>query len=254
MSDKKINFFLSVQAKICLTTIVVITVILGAYVGYEVVNRKNVLAHELNQLADITVKKLENNLRIPMWDLDTELLADTIEAEMLTDDISAILVFDSNGKDFLAGKQRSANWNVLEADANYLPADNSEVKKEIVIKNQDQKIGRVVVYVSDVFKQKELIVSVLSLITILILLDIILFVVLWVVMTNLLRKPISLLSEAANRISRGDFSVIIDTKRDDEIGIVAHSIDRLKVSLGIAIDRLKRAEHAKKKMAGSVRS
>lgn len=253
MSDNKINVLLSVQVKIIFITILIITIILGAYAVYDIDRRQTLVDLELNELAKVTVKKLENNLRIPLWDLDSELVSDTVVAEMLTRDISAILVFDSNGYDLVSGRQRSANWEVLEASRDYKPArDSSELRREALITNKNENIGKVIVYVSKKFKQEELNSSTAGLLSTLLLLDITILLVLWLVMTNILRKPISLLSEAANQISRGDFNVDIDVTRRDEIGVVATSIERMKVSLNMAIQRLRRIEQKKKEALRSV--
>ncbi|MGH1484799.1 MAG: HAMP domain-containing protein [Cellvibrionaceae bacterium] len=246
MSDKKIHFLVSVQAKIIFITLIIITIILGAYAAYDINRRQNLLDQELDELAKVTAKKLENNLRIPLWDLDSELVADTVEAEMLTREVSAILVFDSNGSDLIAGRQRGANWDVLDAGKSYRPSNEYEIRKETFINNKNERIGSVIVYANKKFKQEELNASILGLLITLILLDITIVMVLWVVMTNILRKPITQLSDVANQISRGDFSAAINTERQDEIGVVANSIERMKVSLNMAIERLRKIEHKKK--------
>ncbi|MGH1485646.1 MAG: HAMP domain-containing protein [Cellvibrionaceae bacterium] len=245
MSEKNISFMLSVQSKIIFTTIVIITVILGAYAVYDINRRGVILEGEIVELAKVTAKKLENNLRIPLWDLDSDLVSDAIEAEMLTRDISAIMVFDSNGSDLISGKQRDASWTVLDSNKAYIPVKD-EIAREALISNKNETIGRVVVYITPKFKEKATSTSALGLLLTLVFLDVIIFMTLWLVMTNILRNPISKLSAAANQISRGDFSVEIDTNREDEIGVVANSIDRMKVSLNMAIQRLREIEQRRK--------
>lgn len=253
MSDKKINVLLSVQAKIIFITILIITIILGAYAVYDINRSQALVDKDLNELAKVTAQKLESNLRIPLWNLDSDLVSDTVIAEMLTKDISAILVFDSNGYDLVSGRQRSSNWDVLEASRNYKPVkDSDDLRREALITYKNQTIGKVIVYVSKSFKKKELKSSMLGLVLTLLLLDVTILLVLWVVMTNILRKPITLLSDAATQISRGDFNVNIDSNRNDEIGVVAASIERMKVSLNMAIQRLRRIEQRKKEAMRSV--
>ena len=253
MSGKKINVLLSVQAKIIFITILIITIILGAYAVYDINRSQALVDKDLNELAKVTAQKLESNLRIPLWNLDSDLVSDTVIAEMLTKDISAILVFDSNGYDLVSGRQRSSNWDVLEASRNYKPVkDSDDLRREALITYKNQTIGKVIVYVSKSFKKKELKSSMLALVLTLLLLDVTILLVLWVVMTNILRKPITLLSDAATQISRGDFNVNIDSNRNDEIGVVAASIERMKVSLNMAIQRLRRIEQRKKEAMRSV--
>ena len=60
-------------------------------------------------------------------------------------------------------------------------------------------------------------------------------------MSQRLSRPIQNLTRAAEEISRGNFGVEIpETERRDEIGALAGAIDRMSVSIRLAIDRLKR--------------
>jgi methyl-accepting chemotaxis protein len=247
VSKNNINFLLSVQTKIIFIAIAVVTLILGGYSIYEVDRRQALLNIELNDLAKVSASKLENNLRIPLWDLDSDLVAEAVEAEMLTQDISAILVFDADDSALILGRQRGITWDVLSADDGYKSFEEGEVKKEANIINNNEKIGRVEVYVSNRFKERELASSINGLLITLLLLDITIFFVLWVVMSNILRSPIAELSEAANKISRGNFNVEIDVNRKDEIGVVANSIERMKTSLSMAIERLREIDRLKKR-------
>lgn len=60
------------------------------------------------------------------------------------------------------------------------------------------------------------------------------------IMSQRLSRPIKNLTLAAEEISRGKFSVAIpETGRTDEIGALAAAIDRMSVSIRLALDRLK---------------
>ncbi|MGH1486538.1 MAG: HAMP domain-containing protein [Cellvibrionaceae bacterium] len=247
MKDNNIKFLLSVQTKIIFIAILVITLVLGGYSIYEVSRRQALMNSEMNDLAKISASKLENNLRIPLWDLDNDLIADVVETEMLTRDISAILVFDTDNSGLIIGRQRGANWGILDVDKSYEAIGSDEIKKEVFVVNKNEKIGRVIVYVNKKFKKSELIESVKGLLATLLLLDIAVFIILWFVMSEILRRPISQLTDAANKVSRGNFDVDIDIQRRDEIGQVANAIDRMKISLSMAIRRLREIENIKKR-------
>ncbi|HOT00919.1 MAG TPA: HAMP domain-containing protein, partial [Acidobacteriota bacterium] len=54
-------------------------------------------------------------------------------------------------------------------------------------------------------------------------------------------KPIEMITEAANKISLGDLDVPIQVKTGgDEIGRLADSLDRMRISLKSAIERLRK--------------
>lgn len=250
MSGKKINVLVSVQTKIIFITLLIITLVLGAFAWYEISRRHALLDQELKELARVTVIKLKNNLRIPLWDLDIELVADTIGSEMLTRDISGILIYDSNGKDLLTGKQRDVNWEVADINNGvYQPIGGGEqMARDAYIENRNERIGKVVVYVDNRFHQQELYSSIQGLLITLFMLDLTILLVLWLVMQNLVRRPMEVLSEAAKQLSLGNFNVQVDAERKDEIGVVADSIDRMKTSLRMAIERLRKMERKKRQV------
>lgn len=53
-------------------------------------------------------------------------------------------------------------------------------------------------------------------------------------------QPINKLSEVANKISVGELNAAIDVSGDDEIGNLAKSFERMRTSIKIAFDRLKK--------------
>lgn len=53
-------------------------------------------------------------------------------------------------------------------------------------------------------------------------------------------KPINKLSEVANKISVGELNAAFDVSGDDEIGNLAKSFERMRTSIKMAFDRLKR--------------
>ncbi|MGH1439084.1 MAG: HAMP domain-containing protein [Cellvibrionaceae bacterium] len=248
MISKKNNnkILLSVQAKIILVVVLLVSLVLGLYALVEVNRKKTLMDAELSNLADVAAKRLTENLRIPLWNLDSELVAGSIEAEMLAKDVEAIFVFDGKGEELVAASQRRSNWLAVAADKSQINGYSDRVKTETYINHKNEVIGRVVVFVTKKFRLDDLYRSISVLLFTLLFLDVAIFIVLFLVINRVLKKPIVELSDAANQISRGDFNVVIETDRGDEIGVVANSIDRLQVSLKMSIDRLRKLSHQNK--------
>ncbi len=70
------------------------------------------------------------------------------------------------------------------------------------------------------------------------------FVILTLIINFLFGKvilqPINKLSEVANQISVGELNAEIDVSGEDEIGNLAKSFERMRTSIKIAFDRIKR--------------
>ena len=72
---------------------------------------------------------------------------------------------------------------------------------------------------------------------------VLIFLVLGIVLLNIFLKftitdPINKMSSLSKNLSTGDFSVEFDHKSNDEIGILAKSLNRLKVSLKMAMEMI----------------
>jgi HAMP domain-containing protein len=240
MTNNKNRFILSVQAKIILVAILLITLVLGAYAVIDIYRKQSLANIELQELADVAAKKLTENLRIPMWNLDSELVGASVEAEMLTKDIEAIFVLGTDDIGLVAAKLRQSSWKVAAADSDDINDFDGRIRAESYINYENENIGKVIVYVTQQFRVSALYESVLVLLSTLLFLDIVIFIVLFLVINKILKKPIDELCDAANQISRGDFNIEIEADRYDEIGVVAHSIDRMRISLKMSIDRLRK--------------
>lgn len=60
----------------------------------------------------------------------------------------------------------------------------------------------------------------------------------FLVMLRDLHRPLLELVEQSTRISKGNFSVALATKRDDELGDLAHSLERMRSSLRAVLSRI----------------
>ena len=73
--------------------------------------------------------------------------------------------------------------------------------------------------------------------------NVFIFLLLGIVLLNLFLKftitdPINKMSFLSKKLSTGDFDVEFERKSNDEIGILASSLNRLKVSLKIAMEMI----------------
>lgn len=64
--------------------------------------------------------------------------------------------------------------------------------------------------------------------------------VVWIVTAKRITRPIVMLTDAAEKMSKGDLAIKIDTSSRDEIGALAKAIERMQTSLKLAMDRLRK--------------
>lgn len=72
------------------------------------------------------------------------------------------------------------------------------------------------------------------------LVPILLAILIAILLSRAVTNTISQLVEAADRISRGELDESVDIRSNDELGELARSIERMRVSLQEAMERLRR--------------
>ena len=229
------------QTRLSFMLVLVTTAILVILAAYNVWQERNNLISELGVLATTTAEQLSNHLAVPMWDFDDDIVAGSVEAEMLDRNIYSIIVYGEDGEVF-AGRQRDAQWNVVAASSPNGAATNADllsVSEPIIGQRGDEAVGRVDVQVTQSFVNERVRQALWSEALEALLIDLALFVVAFLALRALFIRPILQLTAAADAISRGN-QVALETGARDEIGLLARAIDRMQISLKIAMDRLRK--------------
>ena len=170
-----------------------------------------------------------------MWDLDRELVDSTLEAEMLEDNVTAIVVWDEG---------KTAIFSALERGTAGLPVKSSGaitgdlIESRNEVNNGAKVIGEVAVYVSRKQLNEQLASATINNVITLIALIVVMAAVMVVVMNQIIIGPITRLAKHADDISHGDLKQNIVPESNDEIGQLAEAFHRMQTSLRVAFKRI----------------
>ena len=235
-ASKSIRWMNRIQVRITATLVFLTTAIL---VGYAVVNyhlEKADMDRKLSTQADITVTRLSRNLVEPFWALDDDLLRESLVSEMMDKQIYAILVRDRDGKDIYIGKKRNSKWKIVNARTD-VSRTSLITRKMKILKGKDQ-IGSVEVYLTTKFMTEELKRSTIYMIVAVLILDLILFLSIYFILSRSIIRPIMNLTNAADQISTGQMNAELTIRTNDEIGMLIKAFQRMQTSLNLALRRL----------------
>lgn len=235
--QQKVAWYRSLQTKILVTLLVVTTVILAGFAVYNLAQARDRLEGDLERLAETTVQRLSQHLIGPLWALNREQLADSIEAAMLERRVHAIIIRGEDRESIFMGRRRDEQWNVVEANAE--PQGDFVLSKTTLLHNNEEMIGVLEVYVSRRFLNEQFNELVQTELRRGAVLDLALIVVTLLLLRRLLVRPIRQLTDASERIAGGQLSTKIDVQSRDEIGMLAGAINKLQTSLRIAMERMK---------------
>ena len=235
MIKNKISWYSTIRMKIVMVVIIVCSIVLGGLSAYNTINEQKALSNELSKLAKVTSERLSRHLIGPMWDLDNDLVNTTLEAEMLEDNIQAIVVWDSDKKTVFSAQERDANGQLQESNG---AIAGDLIKSSSEVNNGENVIGEVAVFVSKQQLNRQLEQSTIANIISLIVLIIVMAIVMTIVMNMIIIGPITRLAKHADDISHGDLKQNIVAESNDEIGQLADAFHRMQTSLRVAFKRI----------------
>lgn len=242
MNRSIVRWYSTIRMKVVSVVILSCSLVLGSLSAYNIINEQKLLASDLQKLAQVTSQRLSKHLIGPMWDLDKEMVDSTLEAEMLEDNVQAIVVWDEGAKTVFSARERGVN-GLLEASNGAITGDLITAVNEI--NNGSKSIGEVAVFVSRRQLDEQFTASTIANVITLLTLVTIMAIVLTIVLNQIIIGPITRLAKHAEDISHGNLKQKIRPESGDEIGQLAEAFYRMQTSLRVAFKRI----YAKSKSA-----
>ncbi len=127
----KIRWRKSIQMKLSVILVLPITLILVIYALFNCYTTKSEMTKELNLLSEVAADRLSKSLVTPLWNVEKNTTEDTIKAEMAEKRIYAVTVTEGSSKNVFAGLKRDDNGEIVRSDRK-IKQDVSETSKYIV--------------------------------------------------------------------------------------------------------------------------
>ncbi len=235
MSRGNIRWYSTIRMKIIMVVIISCTIVLGGLSVVNILNEQESLSNNLSKLAKVTSQRLSKHLIGPMWDLDSDQVDAAIEAEMLEDNIQAIVIWDSESKDVFSARERDPSGRLVKSQG---AISGDLIKSTGKVNNGDKDIGEIAVFVSKHNLQEKLTQSMISNIITLVILIVVMAIIMTIVMSQIIIGPITRLAKHADNISHGDLKQNIEAESNDEIGQLAEAFHRMQISLRVAFKRI----------------
>ncbi|MDY6904508.1 MAG: methyl-accepting chemotaxis protein [Thermodesulfobacteriota bacterium] len=222
----------SIQAKMSVILIVLLSLILLLLSVYLLYVSKSKMTEDLNSLADNTIFQLSLNLRDHIFNYDFDAAKVVIESEFLEKSVVAVQVRDIDEETILIGLQRDSQWNPVE---NLDSVTGQLIKRSKAIVKGDEKLAFVDLYVTDKFireglKQTAQIIAIGAIFVILTL-----FVALFFSLKKIVIGPIQNVVSFAGMLEKGDLSARLPTG-NDEVGLMGAALNAVVKEMNVKAD------------------
>ena len=237
--SSKVSWGNSILLKIIaiVLTLTLVVIAISGYFAYRYIEETKIA--DLTNLAQVTSERLSHHLNGPMWAVDYEKVGALLEAEMNEAKISGIVVRDEDKQTLFAARERRYDGRVAVSLGAVI---GSQLHSSHEIVRDGNVIGLVDVYLTKSYLNTELQGFAAGLSMFAALLGLVLTLAIGISLRSMVVKPIKQLTQSAQEISNGNLKQKIETNRDDEIGFLANTLDRMQYSLRVAINRIRTAD------------
>lgn len=214
--------------RLVVATLVAMTLLLFCFGIYDYSSQSYQLRAKLDTQIELANKRLALSLPNTMWNFQEKLAQALIDAEVASDDISKIIIFDTNNQVFAETEGQEAK---LFRESELIFDDSGT----------PNTLGRVKVFIDTRQIDNTLFNLAMSSVVKVLLLAILLGVVLAFIFKRLVAKPLAEVAEKMATIAsgEGDLTQQIYVRRDDEIGQLAESFNQFESRIAELINNVK---------------
>ena len=192
----------------------------------------------LSQYADV----LARGMAVAIWNLDKEVAGQLVEAVMRNPDVAQVTVLDEYRERFAHGESK-------------VPVVGDKLREEREVVYNRRVVGHVVVEMSTRRVQLDLLTDLSKLGMALLAQVAISFVLILLLFQRRMLRPLRSLQQSTIRLARGELDQPVQSQRQDEIGMLALGLDKMRTDLGTLIaERDSRNTSLKQELAERLRA
>ncbi len=234
-----------IQAKISFILILTATIILAGFAFFNYFTTKSEMSRDLKRLADFIASQQSESLARPLWNVEYNDVEDIIRSVMNEKKVYAVLVKVKDEKTLSYGVRRDDQWNIIRTGDN-ISGDYCVRTREIVKSNA--RLGTVEIYLTYRFMREALSDSLVSIVVTVMVLNISLFLILFVSIRKSVILPLRHFAGSVRIIASGDLDKEVHSGREDEIGQLASDVDKMRLAIKDMTENMKEQERLKKEM------
>ncbi len=230
---KNLPLFARLQFKTMLLLTVLLLCVMGALSYFEVTQYEMQKRQELGEFTRQLSEQLSNHLTLAMWVVDDEQVRTSANAAFLDPRVVGVNVTDQENRRMVS----IARNQLGDPEENSPLAENLNrlLRSSAPIRQEDRRIGQIEVFVTPRHLESELRQAYENIVLRFSGVLVILLIFNTLALQYLVVRPIYQLAQAAERISQGDLEKSIQFPQQDEIGLLARSFERMRLSLKVML-------------------
>jgi len=220
--------------------VVLIVFVIGSMGLYDFITTNDKLSKNLTKTIKDTNERLGVSLKTHIWNFNKPDTSSILELEMTNREIFAIIVLNPDKTLFL-GKKRDNKWNIenIESfDNNNLSDYSDYLCDELYIKDGDNVLGIIKIFITERFKKDQLSNSLIKNFLMIIFVSTILVLSISFFLKQILINPMKQITDKFGYLSNGDLTYRFQSNSLNELGILSKNIEVFVTSINQIINEL----------------
>ena len=221
----------SISRRFSYLLIGIVTILLMVFSAIVVFYHIRVIDTDLNTRLESAISFAQKSLPTPLWNLDYDVVSDVIDALFLNESIvyttisldDRIIIEKSRGED-----QALKN---LRADSSGAGNDKFLITREAGIFYEDNQVGTILIQMTRERHRRQLMHQIYGIST----LTVVIISAIWITTLLMTRRyitnPLKRLQDSASKIAVGELDAFVDQSGNDEIGMLARHLDRMRSAI-----------------------
>jgi len=186
---------------------------------------------DLNTRLESAISFAKKSLPKPLWNLDNDVVGDVIDALFLNEAVVYAKIYLDDRVIIEKSRREDPAWNNKRSDPDEAGNHQSLIAREAGIFYEDNQVGTILIQMTREKHRRQLIHQIYGITA----LTVVIISAIWITTLVMTRRtitdPLKRLQDSASKIAVGDLDAFVDKSSDDEIGLLARHLDRMRSSI-----------------------
>jgi len=221
----------SISRRFSFMLIGIVTVLLLVFSAIVVFYHIRVIDADLNTRLENAISFAQKSLPTPLWNLDYDVVGDVIDAIFLNESVVYAKIFLDGRAIIEKSRRPHPDRKRGLAGPETAGRGKSLIARQADIFYEGNPVGTILIEVTREKHRRQLIHQVYGITA----LTVVIISAIWITTLLMTRRtitdPLKRLQESASKIAVGDLDAYVDKSGDDEIGMLARHLDRMRSSI-----------------------
>jgi signal transduction histidine kinase/HAMP domain-containing protein len=232
----------SIGRRFSYTLIGVVTLVLIAFAAVGVFFNITIMERELETRLGNAMKLAQKSLPTPLWNLDSNVVNDFVEALFLDE---SIVYTKISWEEQVVTEKRRPGFLLQQIESgrpSRLLSGSEFIVKSSDIYFGENKVGKILSVMSRKTVQKQVLLQIYGIIALTLFIIAAIWVTCVIITRRYISRPLLKLQESASLIAQGDLNSFVDKSGRGEIGILAQHLDVMRGSIKRLFEELSKSK------------